>query len=42
MGREEVRFKREETYARLWLIHADVYQKPTQFCKGITLQLKNK
>ena len=24
----------------LWLIHADVWQKPTQYCKAITLQLK--
>ena len=26
----------------LWLIHVDIWQKPTQFCKPITLQLKNK
>ena len=25
-----------------WLIHVDVWQKPTQFCKAIILQLKNK
>ena len=24
----------------LWLIHADVRQKPTQYCKAIVLQLK--
>ena len=24
----------------LWLIHVDVWQKPTQYCKAITLQLK--
>ena len=24
----------------LWLIHADVWQKPTQHCKAIILQLK--
>ena len=25
-----------------WLIHVDVWQKPTKFCKAIILQLKNK
>ena len=25
---------------RLWLIHADVQQKPTQYCEAIILQLK--
>ena len=34
------KFKREETYVRLWLIHVDVWQKPTQYCKAIILQLK--
>jgi len=33
-------FKREETYVYLWLIHVDVLQKPTQYCKAIILQLK--
>ena len=28
------------THARLWLIHADVWQKPTQYCEAIFLQLK--
>ena len=37
-GRE--RFRREETYVYLWLIHVDVCQKPTQFCKATILQLK--
>ena len=37
-GRE---FKREGVYVYLWLIHADVWQKPTKFCKTIILQLKN-
>ena len=32
----------EGTYVYLWLIHVDVWQKPTQFCKAIILQLKNK
>ena len=26
----------------LWLIHVDVWQKLTQYCKAIILQLKNK
>ena len=32
--------KREATYEYLWLIHVDVWQKPTQYCKAIILQLK--
>ena len=32
-------FNREGTYV-LWLIHVDVWQKPTQYCKAIILQLK--
>ena len=24
----------------LWLIHVDVWQKPTQYCKAVILQLK--
>ena len=36
------RFKREGTYVYLWLIHADVWQKPTQHCKAIIVQLKIK
>ena len=40
-GRWEVggRFKRKETYVCLWLIHGDVWQKPTQYCTAIILQL---
>ena len=34
------RFKREGTYVYLWLMHVDVWQKPTQYYKAITLQLK--
>ena len=34
-----VRFKREGTYVYLWLIHIDVWQKPTQYCKAIIFQL---
>ena len=37
------RFKREGLfiliYEYLWLIHVDVWQKPTQYCKAIILQL---
>ena len=29
-----------ETYVYLWLMHADVWHKPTQYCKPIILQLK--
>jgi len=32
--------KRREQH--LWLIHVDVWQKPTQYCKAIILQLKIK
>ena len=39
MGR---RFKREGTYVYLWLIHIEVWQKTTKFCKAIILQLKKK
>ena len=34
------RFKREGTYIYLWLIHVDVWQKSTQYCKAIILHLK--
>ena len=30
----------EGIYLYLWLIHVDVWQKPTQYCKAIILQLK--
>ena len=41
MGREVGRrFTREGTWVYLWLIPADVWQKPTQYCKAINLQLK--
>ena len=41
MGREVgERFKREVTYVYLWLIHVDLWDKPTQFYKAIILQLK--
>ena len=28
------------THVHLWLIHVNVWQKPPQYCKVITLQLK--
>ena len=34
------RFKREVTYLYLWLMHVDILQKPTEYCKTIILQLK--
>ena len=43
-GWEEVgaggRLKREGTYVYLWLIHIVLRQKPTQYCKATTFQLK--
>ena len=32
--------KREGTYVYLWLIHVNVWQKPTQYGKAIILQVK--
>ena len=32
--------KRERTCTYLWLIHVGVWQKPSQHCKAIILQLK--
>ena len=29
------RFKREGKYVYLWLIHANDWEKPTQYCKAI-------
>ena len=34
------RFKREGTYVYLWLIHADVWLIPKQYCKAIIFPLK--
>ena len=30
----------EGTYVYLWLVHVDVWQKGTQYCREIILQLK--
>ena len=43
MGKEMAgRFIREGIYVYLWLIHVEVSQKTTKFCKAVILQLKNK
>ena len=43
MGREMGEsFKREGINVSLWLIHVEVQQKTTKFCKEIILQLKSK
>ena len=34
------RFKRERAYIFMWLIHVDIWQKPTQYGKAIIPQLK--
>ena len=36
------KFQREKTYVYLWLIHIDILQKPSQYCKAIILQFKTK
>ena len=36
------RFKREGAFVYLRLINVDVWQKATQYCKAIILQLKKK
>ena len=33
---------RERGHRHIWLIHGDVWQKPTQHCKATILQLKKK
>ena len=38
----EVRFNKEGTCVCLWLIHVDVWQKPSLEYKVITFQLKTK
>ena len=40
MGWDVGKFKREGMYVYLWLIHTIVWQKQTQYCKAIILQLK--
>ena len=33
-------FRRDRTYVYLWLIHVDIWWKPSQYCKAIILRLK--
>ena len=33
-------FQGWETYVHPWLVHVNVWQKPPQYCKVISLQLK--
>ena len=40
MGREVAVGFRMGTHGHSWLIHVDVWQKPLQYCKVISLQLK--
>ena len=43
VGREVVVgaiFQDGGTHVHLWLIHVDIWQKPSQYCKVIILQLK--
>ena len=40
MGREVGGGSEWGTHMRPWLIHVDVWQKPVQYCKVISLQLK--
>ena len=43
MGREVGgRFKRQGTYVYPWLIHVDVWQKLTRYCRAIIFQFKIK
>ena len=40
MGREVGGGLGRGTYVHSWLIHVNVWQKPPQYCKVISLQLK--
>ena len=40
MGREVRRDSGWGTHVPLWLIHVNAWQRPPQYCKLITLQLK--
>ena len=33
-------FRREGPHVFLWLIHVDIWQRPSQYCKVMILQLK--
>ena len=40
--KERGRLKKEGTYVYLWLIHVDVWQKPTQYCNYPSINKKSK
>ena len=40
--KERGRLKKEGTYVYLWLIHVDVWQKPTQYCNYPSINNKSK
>ena len=40
MGREGVGGFKMGTHVHPWVIHVNVWQKPLQYCKVISLQLK--
>ena len=42
MGWETVGAQKGGTAVYLWLIHVDVWRRPTRCCKAIILQLKKK
>ena len=42
MGKEMRRRFKGAVYVYLWLIHVEVSQKTTKFCKAVILQLKKK
>ena len=37
---DERGFQDGGTHVHLWLIHVDTWQRPPQYCKAISLQLK--
>ena len=39
-GRDGREVREGGTYGHLWMIRADVWQKPTQYCKASMSQLK--
>ena len=39
-GWDGVEDGREGTYVYIWLMHVDIQQRSTQYCKAIILQLK--
>ena len=41
-GWDGVGGRRDGACVYLWLIHVDIWQKPTQYCKATIIQLKKK